>query len=246
MDVKKIFRRIFCRPRSSATMIRQGPMADDKPIDRRRFFRAGLAELLRPLTKTIAPLEQVARELGKLDAPQRVPPAATPKTWRAQPQAADRPWLRPPGALPEQHFRDACSRCGECVKVCPAQCIRLDPAGIDGGGLPFIELQTAACVLCDGLLCMQNCPSGALVPTPRADIDMGTALWNQQLCVRTAGEECTRCIEFCPVGSAAIELEDAKVQVHHAGCTGCGVCQHQCPTDPKSIVVIPKSVRGPA
>jgi Pyruvate/2-oxoacid:ferredoxin oxidoreductase delta subunit len=26
-------------------------------------------------------------------------------------------------------------------------------------------------------------------------------------------------------------------------CTGCGVCQNKCPTDPKSIVVMPKSAR---
>src|SRR5205823_14243888 len=90
--------------------------------------------------------------------------------------------LRPPGALPEGQFADTCSRCEECVRVCPARCIRIEPGG-RGGGLPFIDVDAMPCVLCDGLLCMDRCPSGALVPTPLADIDLGTAVWDETTCV---------------------------------------------------------------
>jgi translation initiation factor RLI1 len=46
------------------------------------------------------------------------------------------------------------------------------------------------------------------------------------------------------VGTAALELLDNRIVVHEDHCTGCGVCQNKCPTDPKSIVVMPKSARS--
>ena len=101
----------------------------------------------------------------------------------------------------------------------------------------------ATCVVCASLACMHVCPSGALQPVPRYDIDMGTAEWFENTCVRTHGQECTLCIEKCPVGAVAIELQEGKVVVHPDGCTGCGTCQQVCPTDPKSIIIMPKSAR---
>jgi MauM/NapG family ferredoxin protein len=203
----------------------------DKPVDRRRFFRDGLRELLKPLADAIEPIEQVLKQITDLE---QVPP-----THRAAREA----WLRPPGALPEQRFLDTCSRCGECVKVCPAQCIKIDATGYKGGGAPYIDLDEMACVVCDGLKCMHVCPTGALAPTPLPEIDMGTAVWNEMLCVRSQGEDCAICVERCPVGSFAIEAKDNVIEVHPQGCIGCGVCQYYCPTTPKSIVVIPRAAR---
>ena len=40
---------------------------DDQPFNRRRFFRHGLRELLKPLTKAAEPLEQVMRQIGAMD-----------------------------------------------------------------------------------------------------------------------------------------------------------------------------------
>ena len=76
-------------------------------------------------------------------------------------------------------------------------------------------------------------------PTSINDIDMGTAVWHGPSCLRSAGESCTLCIDKCPLGSAAIELKAGRVAVNPLGCIGCGVCQLHCPTDPKSIFVIP-------
>jgi MauM/NapG family ferredoxin protein len=206
-------------------------MAQDpeKPVDRRRFFRMGLAELLRPLAAAAKPLERVAHQLGKLDQPDTNPIRRVPLNV----------FLRPPGALPENQFQKTCSRCGDCVRICPAQAILLDPTGAKAGGVPYIEADIAACVVCTGLQCMSVCPTGALVPTSINDIDMGTAVWHEQTCLRTSGESCTICVDKCPLGSAAIELKAGKVAVNPLGCIGCGVCQRDCPTSPKSIVVIP-------
>jgi ferredoxin-type protein NapG len=194
----------------------------EKPVDRRRFFRIGLSEILRPIASAAKPLERMARELGKLDQP--TPP---------RPQV----WLRPPGSLPETKFLQTCKACGDCVAVCPAHAIKLDPS--KAGGKAFIEADYAACVVCSGLKCMSVCPTGSIVPTSINDIDMGTAVWHTSSCLRTTGDSCQICVDKCPLGSAAIELKDGDVAVNPRGCIGCGVCQHECPTSPKSIRVIP-------
>jgi len=163
----------------------------DKPIDRRRFFRRGLQELIKPLVEAITPLEQAANHIGSME--QRIAkakPLPAPKTT----------WLRPPGALAEDLLQTTCVQSGECVNVCPARCISLDVVGEKGDGLPFIDVNHMPCVVCDGLYCMHACPTGALVPTPLADIDMGTARWRESTCVRSQGEDCTICVDRCPLG----------------------------------------------
>ena len=211
----------------------------DRPMDRRRFFRQGLRELLRPVSAAVEPVERVARGLGSLEQVM----GASAYEPEHRPVTNPGPWLRPPGARPEQEFLSACSRCGECVKACPAQCIQIDPTGINGNGAPFISPEVMPCVLCTDLACMNVCPTKALIPTPLADIDMGTAEWQEMLCFRTRGQECTSCIDHCPVGATAIELHESKIRVNEDGCTGCGVCEHRCPSNPKSIVIRPKSAR---
>jgi ferredoxin-type protein NapG len=217
-------------------------MDADKHVNRRRFFREGLRELLKPLANAAEPLEEVARQLSRMEQilPKDPPPRPTHAPTVTGPAQA---WLRPPGALDERSFRDTCSRCGTCVNVCPAQCIKIDSTGAKGHGAPYIDPQVMPCVVCDGLVCMRDCPSGALVPTALGLIDMGTAVVREHLCVRVEGEDCQICVQQCPIGSVAIELRDDRVHVIEDGCTGCGVCENRCPTNPKAIVVIPKSAR---
>jgi ferredoxin-type protein NapG len=206
-------------------------MADDdnKPMARRRFFREGLLELLKPLGRSVEPLARVAEQIGALDQPV-LPPKPV------------RHWLRPPGSLQEDQFRDQCSRCGECVRVCPSQCIRIDFNGDKGEGAPYIDPDIMSCVMCTTLACMNHCPSGALQPTMVDFIDMGVAVWRESTCLRSNGQDCTICVDACPVGARALVIDDARISVRE-GCTGCGACQHACPTDPKSIAVLPKSAR---
>jgi ferredoxin-type protein NapG len=219
-------------------------MSDDKPVNRRSFFRQGLFELLKPLAQTARPLAQMAKELERLDARPAAPkPTARPTPPGAAPRGRSKsnPVLRPPGAAPEPQFSSACTLCGECVKVCPVEAIQIDSTGRRGGGLPFIDADQTACVLCDGLRCMTACPTDALLPTPLVQIDMGTARWRPGSCLRHDGEDCTLCIDICPLGSAAIELVDNQIVVKEEGCIGCGLCQNRCPTQPRSIVVIPRA-----
>jgi ferredoxin-type protein NapG len=235
-------------------------MPDDQPIDRRRFFREGLRGLFTnlgqvagPLQRALTELEQVQRQLGQAvsDAPAS-PSARPPQRPAASPgsaagtggggAAAGERILRPPGAKPDdEDFTTTCSTSGNCVNACPVQAIQLDPGR--AGGAAFVVAEHQPCVLCDGLMCMYNCPSGAITAVPIGLVDMGTATWREDRCVRPDGTDCTMCVDRCPIGPRAIELLAGKVVVHRDGCTGCGVCEHACPTTPKSILVIPKARR---
>ncbi len=190
------------------------PLEDLDPHGRRSFFAFGLSRLVRPIA----------------DYVQRKLPVSLPVL---------RPRLRPPGAIEEAAFLDACFRCGRCVEACPAEAI--SPWGGAGerlNGTPHVDPDRQACVICDELACMKVCPSGALVLVDRMAIRMGLAVVDHGVCVRSKGEDCTECIERCPVGQIAIRLDEAgRVQVIDpeatgSGCTGCGVCQQHCPTRP--------------
>src|SRR5438105_3930740 len=101
---------------------------DPKPMNRRSFFRDGIFELLRPLSRPIerkiAPFERLAAEFGKFDRMGTPPPTLDEPMYAPPPVSL--PVLRPPGALPEAEFTSTCSRCGHCAEVCPANAIQID------------------------------------------------------------------------------------------------------------------------
>jgi ferredoxin-type protein NapG len=210
-------------------------MSSDSPMNRRRFFREGLRELLRPLGGAVDKFAEAARQIGDLESMVSSSSAAP------QPSPMPDTWLRPPGAVSESMFNGMCTRCGDCVRACPAQCIQMEPASNKALGAPYIDPDHSPCVVCDSLSCMSSCPTGALVPLTKEAIDMGTALWHEDTCLRRDGGSCTLCVDKCPLGSEAICLREGRIEVISEGCIGCGVCQHACPTYPKSIAVIPRT-----
>ena len=190
---------------------------DDIPHDRRAMFRLGLQRLVEPLAGYLAQRLDLARFRVRIV-------------------------LRPPGALPEADFLHTCYRCGNCVDVCPARAIRkLTSDDPELSGTPYIDPDLAACVVCEELACMKTCPSGALkLVGTVAEIEMGLARWKAGACLRTQGDNCTLCVDKCPVGSAALAIAAAGgIEVRDDGCVGCGTCQFYCPAQPKAIAVQP-------
>lgn len=182
--------------------------------DRRNFFRSAFLRIAEPISEII--------DDQFLDPP-----------------IGDRNYLRPPGALSEDDFLSVCSRSGKCVEACPAMAIfplnspdpRLD-------GTPMIDPDQQPCVVCTSLACMAICPSGALRSVEIGEIAMGLAIFDHDFCLNAKGIDCRHCVEACPIGDGAIRW-NGKIEVISEGCIGCGVCQHQCPTDPKAITVQP-------
>lgn len=204
------------------------------PVPRRTFFQDLFTDALSPLSNMVN-----ARIHPLIDAfnalPDEVKQAGTRKS-KPLPQLRS---LLPPGATPQ--FATLCTRCGDCVSACPANAIEVDPSGLRADGLPHIIPAESPCVICASLACMQSCATGALAPVDRAAIKIGRAKVDHAICLRGSGEACTLCVDVCPVGEAAIVVSPitGRIRVHSDACTGCGMCEQRCPTNPRAVTIYP-------
>ncbi len=89
------------------------------------------------------------------------------------------PIHRPPGAVNEAAFLASCTRCGECIPVCPVGAIKLAPERFrEAAGTPMIDAHETACIMCADTPCITACKPGVLRPEqPRK---MGVA-WIQNM-----------------------------------------------------------------
>lgn len=169
---------------------------------------------------------------------------------RALGQAADRllddiaptHYIRPPGALPEAAFLAACTRCGECIPVCPVDAIR--PLGAAEGvarGTPVLDVASTACVMCEDMPCASACPTDALtVPVDGwRGVRIASIVVDTGRCLPYREVTCGVCALACPVGEGALSLDGAGRPVFGAECTGCGICIEACVTTPSSLAALP-------
>lgn len=195
-------------------------MGDDRPIDRRAFWRAAF--------------RGIADGAKRVKKPKPSPPAPIPRHEPPPPPAT----LRPPGARDEPTFVSLCATgCRSCVDACPRYVIipSLDTKQPGGGdGRPYLLPDRAACDLCG--LCMLACPTGALAFTPPEDVRIGLAVLDIAACVRTHGQPCTICIERCPYPNVAIYDEGGLPTIDDTQCTGCGLCAEACPPHALDVV----------
>jgi MauM/NapG family ferredoxin protein len=150
-------------------------------------------------------------------------------------------YFRPPGALPEMAFLAACTRCGACETVCPPHAIH--PVPTSGGlaaGTPMINPKNQPCTVCTEMPCVGACPTGALTlpASGWAGYRMGALTFHPERCVTYQGTTCRVCVDACPVGEAALTLDDIGHPVlRREGCVGCGVCVRECITSPSSFTI---------
>ena len=161
----------------------------------------------------------------------------------AEERVVVRQYYRPPGALPEVGFLAACTRCGDCISVCPVRAIlKVPPDGGFAAGTPYLDPTYQPCVVCADMPCAVACPTEALTPPPDlwAGYRMGTLALDPVRCVTFEGTECGVCARACPVGEAALTMDQNGHPVIRAeGCVGCGVCVRACITHPSSLTLSP-------
>ncbi len=159
---------------------------------------------------------------------------------------AQRNYLRPPGALENDHaFTAACIGCGLCGEVCPPRCIRFHTRnGGDGGAVntPYIDPEESACILCGK--CMDVCPTEALTVVPRDSINMGIARIDREACYPWVDRGiCGACVSICPLGNKAISFKmwNQYRPAIKQGCVGCGLCVEVCPHPSKPIWIVERT-----
>ncbi|MBA2627980.1 MAG: 4Fe-4S dicluster domain-containing protein [Gemmatimonadales bacterium] len=160
---------------------------------------------------------------------------------RTEKRIARRQYFRPPGALPEVGFLAACTRCGACADVCPSSAImHVRAEGGLAAGTPYIDPGVQPCTVCPDMPCASVCPTDALTVPP--------ALWEgyrigrlelvAERCITFKGTPCGVCAEACPVGPAALAIDEGGHPVIRSeGCVGCGLCVRACVTSPSSFVL---------
>ena len=175
------------------------------------------------------------REPGVPEPKPEPEPEPEPATRARNPQSAPRLLdpLRPPGAVFDDLLVDTCTRCGLCVDACPRHAIfPLDATFGRAAGTPAIRPREAPCVMCEGLQCTRVCPSKSLARVAPFDVQMGTATVLTDSCVTFHGQPCAVCVTACPVPAALVTDPDGHPVVDALRCTGCGVCENLCPTEP--------------
>jgi MauM/NapG family ferredoxin protein len=161
--------------------------------------------------------------------------------------------IRPPGALKEDGFLKTCSRCSQCVRVCPTKV--LQPLALESGLEPLftprMEFSLGYCEWnCNE--CGKVCPTGAIKRISLEEkqrTKIGVAMIDRSLCFPwKEGKECFVCEELCPVPDKAVKLRKVDTGAHmvrapfviEEKCIGCGICEYFCPSKgEKAIRVYP-------
>jgi len=138
--------------------------------------------------------------------------------------------LRPPWALPEDDFQQACSRCGDCIAACPEHILVTERAR----SYPMVDFAQGECTFCQQ--CVNHCPTTALSLVQ-------TQPWVATLqiaksCLAAQNVICTTCAEHCD--AQAIHFSPTLGRTPQPNwtddnCTYCGACVAVCPTSAITI-----------
>lgn len=147
----------------------------------------------------------------------------------SKPMAAKIP--RPPWALEESAFVQACTRCNACVEGCPQHIL-----SCGDGGFPIVKFESNGCTECGE--CAALCIPKALTRLP----GQRPWAWHAEIddrCLALRRIECRVCGEVCDAGAIRFRPSLGGVSLavlSPQDCTGCGQCVPTCPTSAIKMV----------
>lgn len=155
--------------------------------------------------------------------------------------------VRPPGSTPEKDFLALCVRCGECMASCPNNALQPVwlPSGITGLFSPMLMPKRGACST-DCNNCGNVCPTGAIRSLSVKDrrwAKAGTARVMRERCLAWEHQKrCMVCDEVCPYSAIRFRNESGNPvpvpEVIEDRCAGCGFCEHHCPVQNQSAIIV--------
>lgn len=131
------------------------------------------------------------------------------------------PWTGDNDAL----FIEKCTRCSECIKICPTSVLKLGD-----GGFPEVSFQSNGCDLCGK--CAEVCKPLAINKQPTRSAWTWLARIKSS-CLAQKQVECRICGEFCEQKAIKFKAQLGGIsipEVNLSDCTGCGHCVSKCPT----------------
>jgi ferredoxin-type protein NapF len=136
---------------------------------------------------------------------------------------------RPPFALAEDLFTEACTRCGDCLRACPEGIL----IAADGG-FPEVDFRRGGCTFCGD--CVTACATGALLASTAPAWSLQPRI--DDTCLARRGVHCQSCRDVCEPeavrfayrGSVPVPEIDADT------CNGCGACVAACPADAIAMI----------
>lgn len=142
--------------------------------------------------------------------------------------------IRPPWAVAESAFIEACTRCGDCISACAEGIV-----GTGAGGFPVVSFAGGECTFCGD--CRAVCIAGAFLPALEGQRAWGLDVSVSKDCLGEQGVVCRLCEEQCEprairfprLGGAGVPTIDQDI------CTGCGACISMCPADAISARPLP-------
>jgi len=138
--------------------------------------------------------------------------------------------------------RQCDKECEDCKNACPFSLIKISRVGFDGNPVENmvelsptakkrvqinLEIQKDYCPTCK--ICEVKCIPGAINVTKAFE---GKISINREKCP----ENCTDCLDVCPISEALTLGEDKKVHVNELFCTYCGACKNVCPASEALVV----------
>jgi len=133
--------------------------------------------------------------------------------------------IRPPWAVGVDAFESMCTRCGDCVEVCPTHIIT-----IGDGGYPKVDFSVGECTFCAD--CVSACKPGALRRAKPEDAPWQMKVAIGESCLSMRGVECRVCGECCETSAIRFRPRIGGVAIPELmpeRCTGCGACFAPCP-----------------